>query len=98
MATVAPAKSVTIRSSEVGFVEILADAASAGIPAFGGIEITSDSTDGASATVGLVGWIVLIVAVLTGRGDRVKDWMTGAIRSFGRPTASAADLDGLSDS
>ena len=99
MITVDPlAKSATLQSSEVGFIVILADVVSMGVPAFGGIGIVSGSTDGAFGTVGLVGWIALIVVVLAGRGDRVERWTTGATRPFGRPTGSVPVSDGLSDS
>ena len=76
---------------------ILADIVSMGVSAFGGVSIVSGSTDGAFGTVDLVGWIALIVTVPAGRRARVEGWMTGATRSFGRPTESTPVSDSLSD-
>jgi hypothetical protein len=57
---------VTIRSSEVGVIGMLDDAASAGISGLGGIGMTSDTTNGASGgRVACVEGIVL-AAILTG--------------------------------
>lgn len=78
---------------------MLANAASTGISALVGIGVASDSTSGASGgRVACVGRIVLIVAILTGRGDRARGWMAGVICSSGRPMASASDTEELSDS
>lgn len=66
-------KSATIQSSEVGVIGTLAGAASAGISALVGIGVASDSTRGASGgKVACVGRIVLMVVILTGRGDRAR--------------------------
>jgi len=62
-----PAKSATIQSSEAGFNGILADVTSAGIPAFGGTGVASNSTGETSGSeVARLGWIALIAVVLTG--------------------------------
>ena len=66
-------KSATIQWSEVGVTGVLADAVSAGISAFEGIGVTSDSASGASGCrVGCVGRIAFAMAALTGRGDRAR--------------------------
>ena len=79
-------KSATIQSSEVGVIGTLADPASAGISALGGIGVASDSTSGTSGgRVACVGRIVLMVVILTGRGERARGWMAGVICSSGRP-------------
>jgi hypothetical protein len=76
-------KSATIQSSEVGVIGMLGGAASAGISVLVGIGVASDSTNGASdGRVACVGRIVLIVVILTGRGDRARGWMAGVICSF----------------
>ena len=81
-------RSATIQSSEVGVVGTLTDVTSVGISALGGIGVASDSINGASDGRGAcIGRIVLIVAILTGRGDRARGWMAGTVCSFGRPTA-----------
>ena len=81
-----PAKSTSIQSSGVGFGRILADAVSVGVPAFGAMCETSNSTDGASGgRDARMGRVVLMV-VLAGRGDGVEGWIVGAARSFGRTT------------
>jgi len=88
-----PVKSASIQSSGVGFGGILADPAPMGVPAFRGMGMTSDSTDGGSGgRDARLGRILPIVGVLAGRGGRVKRWMMGARRSSGRPTGWASDL------
>lgn len=77
---------------------MLADAASAGISALVGMGVASDSTSGASGRVAGVGRIVLIVAMLTGRGDRARGWIAGVMCSSGGPTARTPDTEELSDS
>ena len=92
-------KSATIQSSEVGVIGTLADTTSGGISILVGIGVASDSTSGASGgRVAGVGRIVLIVVVLTGRGDRATGWMVGAMCSSGRPTGRTLDTEELSDS
>lgn len=67
---------------------MLAGAGSAGVSAVGGVGVTSGSTGGVSGGgVTCVGRIVLIVAILTGCGGRVRGWVTVGMCPFGRPTA-----------
>ena len=67
---------------------ILAGGGSAGVSVFGGAGAVVDSVGGVSGgRVTCVGGIVLMVAILTGRGGRVRGWVAGGICAFGRPTA-----------
>jgi hypothetical protein len=64
-----------------------ADAASAGIPALGRMNVASDSTNGASGgRAACVERTVLAVAIPTRGGDKARGWIVGVARSFGRPT------------
>ena len=92
-------KSATIQPSEVGVIKILVDAVSAGISALEGIGVASDSTNGASGgRVACVGRTVLIVVVLTGRGDRARGYIAGVMCSGGKPTGRTSNSEELSDS
>ena len=78
-----PVESASIQSSGVGSIGMLAGLASAGLPVSGGIGVVSDSTNGGSGgRVVRLGRVVFMVAVLAGRGDRVKGWMAGATRTI----------------
>ena len=77
----------------------LAGAGSAGVSAVGGTGMTSGSTGGVfGGGVTGVGRIVLIVAMLIGRGDRGGGWVAGCVCSSGRPAAWTAGSRELSDS
>jgi len=67
-----PTKLATIQPSGVGFVGILGEALLVGVPALGGIGVGSNSMDGASdSMVARLGRVVVIAAVLAGRGGGV---------------------------
>ena len=90
-------KSITIRSSEVGDIGILANAVPVGISGFGGMGVTADSTDRTSdGEVTCLGRIVLVVILAGGGG--AGGWIARVICSLGRPTARASDSGKPSDS
>jgi len=87
-----PTKPASIQSSGVRFGGILSGAASVGVPAFGGMGTTSDSTNGGfDSRDARLGGVVSTVVALAGRGGRVKHWVTGETHPFGRQMGWALD-------
>jgi len=77
---------------------MLANAASVGVPPIGGRVAASNSADGASSvTIVRIGLIILVEAVLNGRGGGVDFRTAGTTRFFGRPTGFVPDPDVLSN-
>jgi len=78
---------------------MLAGTASAEFPAIRGRGVASNTADEVSSgTVARVGLIILVGAVLGGRGGGVKGWMAGTTRSFGGLTEWVSDPGMLSNS